>query len=143
MFQELLIRHGLESRILVHSAGTGNWHVGSAPDQRMQATARARGIKLQSIAQQFQPGDFRRFHLVLAMDQSNFSTLQHMCSPREADAKLRLFRSFDPEHNGDLDVPDPYYGGPGGFQKVFDIVQRTCPPILEFLKREYLPAHER
>ena len=136
VFQDLLVREGLEDRILVQSAGTGNWHVGSPPDERMQATAKAQGIQLLSKAQQFQPGDFKRFDLVLAMDESNHESLQFMGSSESAKGKLHMFRDFDPEHNGDLNVPDPYYGGTQGFDHVFNIVHRTCPPLLEYIKRE-------
>ena len=138
VFSDLLKKEGLEDRILVDSAGTGNWHVGARADARMQATARSRGIELQSIAQQFEPGDFKHYDLVLAMDQSNHDSLEHMGSGRLADGKLRMFRSFDPQHNGDLNVPDPYYGGDQGFENVFEIVHRTCPQILDHIKREYL-----
>lgn len=138
VFQDLLKKEGLEERVLVHSAGTGNWHVGALPDSRMQATANSHGIELRSRAQQFQPGDFKRFDLVLAMDLSNKESLEYMGSGNIPQEKLKMFRSFDPEHNGDLDVPDPYYGGGKGFETVFDIVNRTCPPLLEFIKQELL-----
>ncbi len=138
VFQELLKQEGLDHRVLVDSAGTGNWHVGARADARMQSTARAKGIELQSIAQQFQPGDFKRYDLVLAMDQSNLESLEYMASGKLPEGKLRMFRSFDPAHNGDFDVPDPYYGGAQGFENVFDIVHRTCPPLLEFIRREFL-----
>ncbi len=136
IFQALVIEEGLENQIIIHSAGTGHWHVGAPPDARMQATAREKGIQLTSRAQQIQPGDFRRFDLVLAMDQSNLESMQFMCSPEAAEKKLRLFRSFDPGADGDWDVPDPYYGGDGGFDHVFQIVRRTCPPILEYVKSQ-------
>ena len=136
VFQALINEKGLENQIITHSAGTGHWHVGSPPDARMRATARKKGVQLTSRAQQIQPGDIRRFDLVLAMDQSNLEAMEYMCSPEAAAKKLRLFRSFDPEANGDLDVPDPYYGGGGGFEQVFQIVHRTCPPILEYVKSQ-------
>ena len=95
-----------------------------------------KGIRLNSRAQQFEPGDFNRFDLVLAMDQHNLETLQFMCSPETAQNKLRLFRSFDPHARGPEDVPDPYYGGDSGFEHVFDIVHRTCPKILDHVKSQ-------
>ncbi len=134
VFQALIQEEGLENQIITHSAGTGNWHVGSPPDTRMKATARKKGVPLTSRAQQIQPGDIRRFDLILAMDQSNRDTLEYMCSPEVAAKKIRLFRSFDPEANSDLDVPDPYYGRDDGFEYVFQIVHRTCPSILDYVK---------
>jgi protein-tyrosine phosphatase len=136
VFQTLINDQGLENQIIVHSAGTGGWHVGASPDARMQATARNKGIKLTSRAQQIEAGDIRRFDLVLAMDRSNLETMQYLCSPEIAAKKLRLFRSFDPEADGDMDVPDPYYGRDDGFEHVFQIVHRTCPPILEYVKSQ-------
>jgi len=136
VFQHLINDQGLENQIIIHSAGTGGWHVGASPDARMQATARKKGVQLTSRAQQIQAGDIRRFDLVLAMDQSNLETMEYLCSPEMAAKKIRLFRSFDPEADGDLDVPDPYYGGDAGFEHVFQIVHRTCPPILDYVKSQ-------
>ena len=136
VFQSLINKEGLENQIIIHSAGTGHWHIGASPDARMQATARAKGIQLTSRAQQIQAGDIRRFDLILAMDQSNLESIQYLCSPEMAAKKIRLFRSFDPEANGDLDVPDPYYGKDDGFEHVFQIVHRTCPPILAHIKSQ-------
>lgn len=138
LFQNLVDREGLTETILIESAGTGGWHVGSPPDERMQATAKKQGIFMTSRAQQFQAGDFNRFDLILAMDQSNYESLEYMCSPEVAKEKLRMFRSFDPDSNGNMDVPDPYYGGDSGFDLVFQIVKRTCPAILDHLKSKHL-----
>ena len=134
VFEALVKQEGLQDRIITSSAGVGNWHVGSSPDSRMQQTARKHGIYLNSRARQFQASDFKRMDLVLAMDHSNLSTLQQMRPAPELHDKLFLFRSFDPENNGDLDVPDPYYGGDKGFETVFQMVERTCPKVLQRLK---------
>ncbi len=136
VFQALINEEGLENQIIIHSAGTGHWHVGAPPDARMQATARKKGVPLNSRARQIQAGDIRRFDLILAMDRSNRDTLEYMCSPEVAAKKIRLFRSFDPEADGDLDVPDPYYGRDDGFEHVFQIVHRTCPLILDYVKSQ-------
>jgi len=136
VFQTLVSDQGLQNQIIIHSAGTGHWHVGMPPDERMQATARQKGIQLTSRAQQIQGTDIRRFDLVLAMDRSNLQAMEYLVSAETAARKLRLFRSFDPEAGGDLDVPDPYYGGDAGFEHVFEIVHRTCPPILDYVKSQ-------
>jgi len=136
VFEQLVAQEGLEDRIQITSAGTGNWHVGSPPDARMQKTANRYGVQLNSRGQQIQSTDFFELDLILAMDHSNLTILEQICpNPGEAE-KLRLFRSFDPQANGDLDVPDPYYGGGRGFEIVYQIVERTCPKILEFLKTQ-------
>ena len=134
VFQRLLDDEGFAAKISISSAGTGNWHVGAPPDRRMLATAKQKGIQLNNRAKQFLPTDFKRFDLVLAMDRDNLMELERLESPSAAKNQLKLFRSFDAEANGNLDVPDPYYGGAAGFENVFNIVQRTCPEILEFAK---------
>lgn len=136
VFQTLINDQGLENQIIIYSAGTGGWHVGASPDARMQATARKKGVQLTSRAQQIEAGDIRRFDLVLAMDQSNLEAMEYLCSPEMAAKKIRLFRSFDPEVDDDLDVPDPYYGRDDGFEHVFRIVHRTCPPILKYVQSQ-------
>ena len=73
---------------------------------------------------------------MLAMDQSYLSALQQMRPESELKDKLFLFRTFDPENKNNLEVPDPYYGGDNGFDIVYQIVERTCPKILEYLKTE-------
>ena len=134
VFTHLVEKEGLTDKITTASAGTGNWHVGSPPDERMSATAKRNGIQLNNRAKQFQSADFKQFDLVLAMDRANFDDLQNLRRSSSENDQLKLFRSFDPEANGDFDVPDPYYGGAGGFDEVFNIVRRTCPIILKFAK---------
>ena len=142
VFEALVIEEGLQDRIIISSAGVGNWHVGNPPDTRMQQTARDHGIHLNSLARQFQSSDFKQMDLVLAMDHSNLSALKQMRPAPELDDKLFLFRSFDPQRNNDLDVPDPYYGGSKGFETVYQIVERTCPKVLEHLKKKLAKKHE-
>ena len=134
VFEALVKQEGLQDRIIIGSAGTSHWHVGGPPDPRMQQTARQHGIHLNSRARQFQAAYFKRMDLVLAMDQSNLSVLQQMRPEAELHDKLVLFRSFDPENNGDLEVPDPYYGGDKGFETVFQMIERTCPKVLQHLQ---------
>ena len=136
IFEALVKHEGLQDQIIISSAGVGHWHVGNLPDSRMQQTAQKHGINLNSRARQFQAADFEEMDLVLAMDQSNLNSLQKMRPESELKYKLFLFRSFDPESDDNLEVPDPYYGGDNGFEMVYQIVERTCPKVLEYLKRE-------
>ena len=138
VFQDLVNREKLNQKIFVSSAGTGNWHIGNLPDERMRQTAQSKGIQLESRAQQFQSKDFNRFNLVLAMDHSNLTRLAEIAPSTLSPDKLMLFRSFDPKSNGDQDVPDPYYGGAKGFEEVYRMVERTCPPILAYIKSHFL-----
>lgn len=143
VMRALVAREGMEGAVQIDSAGTGAWHVGSAPDQRASEAARARGIELGGTARQVRPEDFFDFDLLLAMDGENMRELRQQ-APGEAErAKVRLLREFDPASEtagdadgvgGDLDVPDPYYGGPGGFDEVFDLVQAACAGLLEQIR---------
>ena len=138
VFQDLVNREKLDHKIIVTSAGTSGWHVGDPPDERMRQTALSKGINLESRAQQFQSKDFNRFNLVLAMDHSTLANLEAIAPSTLPEDKLMLFRSFDPESRGNQDVPDPYYGGTKGFEEVFLMVERTCPPLLNYIKSRFL-----
>jgi protein-tyrosine phosphatase len=128
--RELVRREGLEDWITLDSAGTGGWHVGDPPDARATATARARGIVLEGAARRVRASDFDDFDLLLAMDRSNLRDLHRLAPDEEAAGRLRLLREFDPAAGADLDVPDPYYGGPGGFEEVLDMAQAACTGLL-------------
>lgn len=133
--RHLLAREGLDGRVEVDSAGTGSWHVGSPPDRRATAEARGRGIVMEGRARQFGRGDIARFDLVVAMDAQNAADLRALAPDDAAAAKVRLLREWDPlARDGDRDVPDPYYGGPGGFAIVLDMVERACAGLVAELR---------
>jgi protein-tyrosine phosphatase len=135
VFLHLADEAGLSHRLEVDSAGTGAYHVGERPDRRSIEVASRHGIELPGRARQAEPEDFERFHMVVAMDRSNHDDLAAM-APGDATAELRMLREFDPEADGDLDVPDPYYGGPQGFDRVYEMVRRSCETLLDELSRE-------
>ena len=142
---QLVAEAGLSDRIEVDSAGTGAWHVGEPPDERSAAEARRRGVHLTSRARQFHPGDLYTFDLVLAMDRSNLAHLRDEAPEAALRDKLHLLRSFDPASAAraaagdrhDLDVPDPYYGGPTGFADVFDLIDAACRGLLDHVRVTY------
>ena len=132
--RHLVAQEGLTAAIEIDSAGTGDWHVGNPPDRRARAVGQARGIPLSGAARQFTEDDFARFDHVIAMDRSNRDDLLGMArTPADRD-KVRLLRSFDASAPPDADVPDPYYGGAGGFDDVFDICERACRGLLDHLR---------
>lgn len=135
VLRHLIAERGLEDVVEVASAGTGDWHVGDPPDRRSTAAAAARGIALSGAAQQVVRDDFARYDLLVAMDRQNEHDLRRLAPDDAARAKVRLLRAYDPDAvaSGDLDVPDPYYGGPGGFEVVLDLVQRACERLLDDL----------
>ena len=126
----------LSNRVHVDSAGTGAWHQGDPPDPRSSEVAMRHGIALRGRARLVSVEDFHEFDYIFAMDRTNLRDLRHLESQGEGGALLTLFREFDPHRDGDLDVPDPYYGGPEGFDLMFDMVDRTCAAFIEHLLSE-------
>jgi protein-tyrosine phosphatase len=133
VMRALLRDEGLDGQIELDSAGTGGWHAGDPPDVRATAAARARGIELEGAARRVTAADFEAFDLLIAMDRENERDLLARAPDPEARAKVRLLREFDPASaaTGDLDVPDPYYGGPNGFEHVLDLVEAACRGLLD------------
>jgi protein-tyrosine phosphatase len=134
---EGVVRHrlreaGLGEDVDVESAGTGGWHVGNPPDPRASAAAAARGISLESRAQRFEAFHFEDFDLILAMDRQNLADMRALAPHAAAEGKLHMFREFDPlaVESGELDVPDPYYGGEDGFEDVLDMIDRAAEGLI-------------
>jgi protein-tyrosine phosphatase len=138
VMRKLVREAGLEDRIEIDSAGTGGWHIGASPDERSTAAARARGIALSGAARSVTGADFDDWDLLVAMDRDNERELLYRAPDDEARAKVRLLRSFDPESvaRGELEVPDPYYGGDRGFEDVLDIFDAGCRGLLEELRAQ-------
>ena len=136
VMRALVREAALTDTIELESAGTGSWHVGSPPDARASAAARSRGIALEGTARQVREEDFEDFDLIVAMDRSNLHDLRALAPGEQERSKVRLLREFDPASAGaeDLDVPDPYYGAPGGFDEVFDLVQAACRGLLDQIR---------
>jgi len=130
VMRHLLREQGLEGEIEIDSAGTGGWHAGDPPDARATEAARRRGIVLEGVARQVRPSDFEDYDLLLAADRQNLADLRAVAPSEAARAKVRLLREFDPASSGNLDVPDPYYGGPDGFEDVLDLVEAACRGLL-------------
>jgi protein-tyrosine phosphatase len=133
MMRHVLLEAGVDSRVQVDSAGTGAWHAGDPADPRARAAAARRGIDLHSIARQVTREDLDSFDLILAADADNQRDLVALAGEDPARrAKIRRLREFDQAsvNTGKLDVPDPYYGGPEGFDEVLDIVDAACRGLL-------------
>jgi len=134
VFLHLAQQAGRGDEFEVDSCGTGSWHVGEHPDPRSQATARKHGVILNHRARDVNRSDFKNFDLIIAMDRDNKSDLLSFSNLKpEEQAKVKLLREYDPETNGDLDVPDPYYGSADGFEEVYQMVERAGKKILESL----------
>lgn len=133
IFRSLAEREGLD--VTIDSAGTGDWHVGESPDERSTRAAASRGYRLTGRARQFRAADFERFDLVVAMDASNREALLRMAPDDVARAKVRLFRSFDPDSGPDAGVPDPYYGDEDGFDHVIEICEAASRGLIAALRQ--------
>ena len=124
---------GVLDQFEIASSGTGGWHVGQPPDRRMNQVAVKNGVSMAGQrAQQFQYSDLEYYDLILTMDRDNLRNIQHLDSAQKWQDKIKLFRSYDPDP-GDMQVPDPYYGGPQGFDNVFELVDRTSRELLKTL----------
>jgi len=137
VMRHLLHEAGLQHAIGIDSAGTGSWHVGEERDRRSRAVAKRRGMPISGPARHFASSDFDRFDLVLALDEQNASELRGLAPNDEARAKIHLLREFDPDAPPGAEVPDPYYGGPDGFEQVFDICLSACRGLLDHLRHKY------
>ena len=129
VMRRLVAQQGLEDEIEIDSAGTGGWHVGAPPDKRATEAARRRGTTLEGAARRFYPAtDFDRFDLILAMDAENRRDLLALAPDDDTRAKVRMFLP------GDRDVPDPYYGGADGFERVLDLVEEAAQELLDEIR---------
>jgi len=135
--RQLLEEEQLTAQIEIDSAGTGDWHVGEPPDRRARAAGKRRGIDIRGRARRVVAKDFECFDYVIAMDRSNERDLLRLAPGAAADAKVVLFRSYDPDSPRDADVPDPYYGEGDGFERVLDICEAACRGLLRHIRENH------
>jgi protein-tyrosine phosphatase len=134
VFRKMVAESALEGVVVIESAGTHAYHVGEPPDARAQQAAKRRGYEIGDLrARQITQEDFRNFDLILAMDWENLALLQQQC-PRPHKHKLHLLMRFAGEHDA-ATVPDPYYGGPEGFNTVLDYVEDACQGLIEVVRK--------
>lgn len=131
-----LAEAGLSDAVRVDSAGTGAWHVGEPADPRSAEVAHRNGVELDGRARRIRAEDLREFDYILAMDRSNLLDIERMNRSESGTAQIALFRDFDPKTDADGEVPDPYYGGAGGFDRVYEMVDRTCRALVKHLESE-------
>jgi protein-tyrosine phosphatase len=137
VFRKLVAEAGLHAHIEIDSAGTHAYHIGAPPDPRAQAAARLRGIDLSSLrGRQATHHDIERFDYVLAMDRENYENLLAIC-PSGLERKIELFMRFAAARLED-EVPDPYFGGSAGFDRVLDMIEEAAQGLLEEIRRTHL-----
>ncbi len=131
----LLEEANLQNKIICDSAGTSSYHIGSAPDGRMVAAAAKKGMNFIGEARQFQAKDFEEFDLILAMDRENYRDILSLDPKGIYGDKVKMMCDFCTRHTL-KEVPDPYYGGPEGFNKVIDLLKDACGGLLEYVKNK-------
>ena len=142
VFAHLVEEEGLSDRIGTDSCGTIDFHAGEAPDPRSQETALQYGVDISHLrARQFQYEDFERFHYIMAMDDDHLHTVS-LARPKDYEGRLELFCQYAPKRR-EKEVPDPYYGGVKGFEKVFKLVSDASEGLLDAIVREHFPDHDR
>ncbi len=134
VLEEVLKREELEGEVFVDSAGTGSWHVGEPPDERALSAASLRGLDISAQrARQLRPEDCETFDYILTMDEENYRTVCSLC---RGSAVVRPFLDF--ADSPEREVPDPYHGGPDGFERVMDLVEKASKGLLEDIRERYL-----
>lgn len=136
VFRHYVENAGLSRHILIDSAGTHDYHIGHPPDSRAQRAAQQRGYDMSKLrGRQVVEGDFRRFDYVLAMDKANLAILQRI-TPSDSNIRARLFLEYA-RHHAEREVPDPYYGGTDGFERVLDMVEDAAQGLLEEIRQRH------
>lgn len=137
VFRQYVVNAGLSERISIDSAGTHDYHIGDAPDLRTQRAAQQRGYDMSGLrGRQVEQRDFHRFDYVLAMDHANLAILQRITPPDSA-TQAKLFLDYA-RHHAEREVPDPYYGGAEGFERVLDMVEDAAEGLLIHIKQRHL-----
>lgn len=135
---EAILQHMVKDNprfhIYIESCGIGDWHLGSSPDKRMQASAAARGFPMTSIAKLFKPHYLDRFDYILAADQEILHALYQFAPTTEQKSKIHLMSAFSATYYNQ-DIPDPYYQGQAGFELVLDMLEDACHGLLEHIKK--------
>ena len=134
VFREHLRREGLDDRVRVTSAGTGGWHVGESADYRAARALAENGYDYRHTAA-ILSRDHLDADLLVALDGGHERALKRLLAQTGGDpSRIRLLRSFDPRAKGSLDVPDPYYGGNGGFTEVLKMIEASMPGLLDWVR---------
>lgn len=129
IFRREVAKAGLADHIHIDSAGTHSYHIGEPPDPRAQSAIRRRGVDISGLrGRQVAEADFEKFDYILAMDEANLGILKRS-APAHAHDKIRLLLSFSSKYP-DQEVPDPYYGGPKGFEENLDMIEDAVAGLI-------------
>ena len=139
IFKHKINERGLSSFLYADSCGTSNYHIGDPPDLRTMTNARKNGINIIHLGRQIKANDLSDFDMLLAMDQTNLTNIKRLDKNGLYHNKIILMRAYDNlgQHE---DVPDPYFGGEEGFQKVYEILERSTTNLLDYIEAEKLSS---
>jgi protein-tyrosine phosphatase len=132
VFRQLVTEQGMTEHLHIDSCGTGNWHIGKSPDARAMAAADRRGVDISDLrARQIKAEDLDRFDYVLVMDRQNLADVRDIWH-QNGGTEPRLFLEFG--ESGQAEVPDPYYGGEDGFERVLELIHEASQGLLEDIR---------
>lgn len=137
VMNSIIKKAGLHQKIKCDSAGTIAYHEGEPSDARMKRHARMRGYSLNHLARKIHVDDFEKFDYILTMDRENYADVLELDKEGKYFNKIFMMTKFAKKFESDT-VPDPYYGGPEGFEKVLDLLEDSCEGLLEFIIKRHL-----
>ncbi|MEL6493596.1 MAG: low molecular weight protein-tyrosine-phosphatase [Cyanobacteria bacterium J06623_7] len=132
IMNQLIESAGLNDKIICDSAGTSGYHIGAAPDRRMNLAANKKGLELVGQSRKLKPYDLQNFDLILAMDRANYEDILYLDREGKYEDKIRMMCDFASE-KPDKEVPDPYYGGADGFDYVIELLYDACDGLLDYV----------
>ena len=144
VFRKCVSDNGLSDIINIDSAGTGDWHIGRPPDRRSSAKAKEFGYDLSDLrARLVESSDFEDFSYILVMDNKNLADVKKL-APKGHEAKIELLLNYSTRSSTDnvYEVPDPYFGGEHGFDRVLTLIEDATQGFLDYLKANYIPELE-
>ena len=131
IMKSLVEKEGVSDQFLIDSAAIGSWHIGQLPDSRMRKCGAEHGYRFDSHARQFQKSDFKRFDLIVVMDNENYRAITSMASSQADKDKVIRIADFLTKHREYTTVPDPYYGDYSDFELVIKLLEDTCQGLLD------------
>lgn len=137
IMKKIVDKYELQDIIEVDSAGTSGWHEGDLPDERMRYHGERRGYEFISRARKFNKSEFEKSDYIIVMDDDNYDKVKSLANSKEHIDKIRRMTEFSVQHSQHDSIPDPYYGGPQGFELVLDLLEDACEGLLQAIKKKY------
>jgi len=140
IMKSIINKKGLDSKIMVDSAGTSGYHTGELPDQRMRRHGAIRGYNFNSLSRRFTTDDFDDFDMIVAMDDNNYNSIMRLSPDAESQKKVyrmvKFSKRYEPDH-----IPDPYYSGNEGFETVLNLLEDASNGLMEYVEKNVLSGN--